>query len=415
MFSLFERTIAFRYLRSRKSEGFLSVITAFSLIGIALGVATLIVVMAVMNGFRDELITRIVGLNGQISVYATTPETSSDFNSLAIKIHSLDSVKNVTPILQGQVMASKGRKYTGAIVRGFQGSDIENFKLLTSNIISGSIEEFKANKGILIGYEFARKLNVKTGDNLGIISPQSTSTAFGSVPRARNYRISGVFNSGMFEYDSGFIFMPLSLAQLHFKMPESITRIDVDLNDSRNVEKISLQLQEIVGKNWFIQNWKQRHSQFFNALKVERYLMFIILALIILVAAFNIISGLIMAVKDKEHDIAILRTMGATRAQIMKIFFINGASIGVFGTLIGVLLGIVFAINIDSIRIWVESLTGVELFAAKIRFLSELPVTIAWENILPVILISLLLSFLATLYPSWKASKVDPAKALRDE
>jgi len=415
MFSQFERIIAFRYLRSRRSEGFISVIAAFSLTGIALGVATLIVVMAVMNGFREELVTRILGLNGHISVHATTQENSSNFTSVSSNLQNISSVIHVTPILEGQVMATNNKKYTGAIVRGIEPNNINNFPILSNNIVNGSILDFKNNNGVLIGQGFARKLGLRNGDAISIISPHSTSTAFGSVPRARSYKISGIFDLGMFEYDNGYIFMPLGLAQLHFKMPRSITRIDLATNNAEIIKKTTNLVKKAVGPGWKVQDWKERHSHFVNALKVERNVMFVILALIILVAAFNIISGLIMVVKDKEHDIAILRTMGATRGQVMRIFFINGASIGVVGTIIGVILGSVFADNINSIRLWLESLSGAELFAPEVRFLSDLPAIITWENVLTVALMSICLAFLATLYPSWRAARVDPAKALRDE
>ena len=415
MFSPFERLVAFRYLRSRRAEGFVSVITAFSLIGIALGVATLIVVMSVMNGFREELLTRILGLNGHMTVKAVSAEGITDYGGLAMQLEDVEGVVSATPIIEGQVMATVRGAATGAIVRGIDGSDLANIKILAGNITRGSIEVFKAGEGILIGDRMARRLGLDPGDKLGLISPESTATAFGSVPRARNYTVAATFEIGMYEYDSGFIFMPLGLAQVHFKLKGAASAIELMTIDADSVGALRGPVRDSAGPATRVVDWRQQHAHFFNALQVERNVMFVILALIVLVAAFNIIAGLIMVVKDKGRDIAILRTMGATRGQVMRIFFMNGAAIGVAGTLLGVGLGLAFATNIDAIRLWIESLSGAELFAPEIRFLSQLPAKIDGGEVAAIVGMALGLSFLATLYPAFRAARLDPVEALRYE
>tara|TARA_Y100001970_G_scaffold294183_2_gene448134 strand:- start:7337 stop:8584 length:1248 start_codon:yes stop_codon:yes gene_type:complete len=415
MFTAFERFIAFRYLRSRRSEGFISIIAAFSLIGITLGVATLIVVMSVMNGFRDELMSRILGINGHIAVYPTKLIETPDLDKLIIDLKSLQGVNQVIPIVEGQVMASSGRSATGALVRAFHGHDLQNLTIIKENIIDGSIKGFINNEGILVGQRFAERLGIVVGDRLGLVSPQTTATAFGSVPRSRGYVVAGIFNLGMFQYDNGFIFMPLKLAQLHFNLDESLSKIELSISEPNKVKEFRILVANKVGPLGSVIDWQQQHSHFVNALKVERNVMFVILALILIVAAFIIVSGLIMVVKDKSQDIAILRTMGATRGQVMRIFFINGVSIGILGTAIGTGIGILFASYIDSIRMWIEGWSGTELFAPEVRFLSELPVLISFQDVLVVVLMSIGLSFLATLYPAWRAARLDPVEALRYE
>lgn len=416
MFSPFERLVAFRYLRPRRQEGFVSVIAIFSLLGIMLGVATLIIVMSVMNGFRAELLGRILGLNGHISVYAQSPDGLPNYDAIEKKIAETGNVTLVTPVVEGQVLASNNGRSTGAIVRGVRAEDIAKRKTIADNIVFGSLDDFKGDDSVIMGARLAMKLGVGVGDNVNLISPKGNVTAFGSVPRVRAYKVVGLFDIGMYEYDSGFIFMPLQAAQVYFRLPEKISHFEVMLEDpSRLSSSMNDLLSNLSGEQLRLVNWQQSNSGFFNALQVERNVMFLILTLIILVAAFNIISGMVMLVKDKGRDIAILRTMGATRSSIMRVFFLAGASIGVVGTLSGLILGVVFCLNIENIRQFIQSLTGTDLFNAEIYFLSQLPADMDVSEVVLVCVMSLSLSFLATVYPAWRASRLDPVEALRYE
>jgi len=414
LFSFFEWMIAMRYLRARRQEGFISVIAWFSLLGIALGVATLIIVMAVMNGFRQELLTRILGINGHLSVYGQNNKLA-DFDTIAEKLRTVDGVVAVTPLIEGQVMATARGVAQGAVVRGIRGKDLKSRKIIADNIVTGSLDSFKGQGNIIIGARLAEKMGVGVGDKVTLISPKGNTTAFGTVPRMRAYRVSATFKIGMYEYDSSFIFMPMDAAQIYFKLPQQVSNLEVFITNPDDAPRIGVILSKQLGGLARIHDWQQVNASFFNAIQVERNVMFLILTLIILVAAFNIISSLIMLVKDKGRDIAILRTMGATRGQIMRIFFIAGASVGTIGTMAGFGLGLAFAQNIETIRQWIQGLTGTELFAAEIYFLSQLPAVVDPSEVVSVVLMGLGLSFLATLYPSWRAARLDPAEALRYE
>ena len=413
MFSAFERLVAFRYLRARRKEGFVSVIAAFSLIGIALGVGTLIVVMSVMNGFREELLSRILGLNGHMMVYAE--EAFTDYDAVAQKVAGVPGVTIAAPLIEGQVMATTRESATGALVRGLRGADLAKYPFIGTSINAGSFEAFARGDGILVGDRLAARLKVGVGGQITLISPQGNPTVMGVVPRARAFTIVATFNVGMYEYDSSFVYMPLDLAQLYFKIPSAVTGLEVMTTEPDQIGPLALAARKAVGPGYRVIDWRQTNSHFFNALQVERNVMFVILTLIVLVAAFNIIAGLIMVVKDKGRDIAIMRTMGATRGQIMRIFFMNGAAIGIVGTLLGLGLGVAFALHIDQIKSWLESLTGAELFAPEIRFLSQLPAKIEPGEVIAVVAIALGLSLLATIYPSWRAARIDPVEALRYE
>ncbi len=413
MFSAFEWMMAMRYLRARRQEGFISVIAWFSLLGIALGVATLIIVMAVMNGFRQELLTRILGINGHLSVYGASNQLR-DFDTLADNVLKIPGIVSVTPIVEGQVMVSARGVARGAVVRGLRHNDLASRAIVAGNIRYGTLDNFTGNK-VVIGARMAEIMGLTVGDKITLISPKGNITAFGTVPRMRAYSIAAIFNIGMYEYDSGFVFMPLDTAQLFFRLPKAVTNLEVFIKDPNNAMKMTGLILAASGGRTRVHDWQQANSSFFTAIQVERNVMFLILTLIIVVAAFNIISSMIMLVKDKGKDIAILRTMGATRGMIMRIFFLSGASVGIIGTMAGLVMGVEFANNIETIRQWIQGLTGTDVFAAEIYFLSQLPAKLNPAEVTAVVLMGLGLSFLATLYPSWRAARIDPAEALRYE
>jgi lipoprotein-releasing system permease protein len=414
MFSRFERKIAFRYLRSKRSERFISVIAGFSFIGIALGVATLIVVMAVMNGFRAEITNKILGLNGHITI-SNYADKIYDFDNFISSIGDIEGISAINPVIDGQVMATTKYSSTGAMVKAIRLTDISNRPLIKDNIKAGSLLDFHGKNNLLIGSKLAERLGISAGDTLTLISSQGRSTALGTMPKLKKFTVSSIFEAGMYEYDNNVIFMPLEAAQIFFKYPESVSAIEIFTDDAHNSFMIANQLYEKLHGLYFAQDWTQRNASLFNALKIERTVMFLILTLIVFIAAFNIISSLIMLVNDKSKDIAILRTMGATKGSIIRIFFLCGAAIGVVGTFLGFIIGITFVLNIETIRVWLESLVGSKLFDPVIYFLSELPTEIRTEDVLWSVGMGLFFSFLATAYPAFKASKQDPAEALRYE
>ncbi|MBI5120558.1 MAG: lipoprotein-releasing ABC transporter permease subunit [Rhodospirillales bacterium] len=415
IFGAFERMVAMRYLRARRQEGFISVIAGFSLLGIGLGVATLIIVMSVMNGFRGELLGRILGLNGHLGVYGYA-NVLQDYDRLAESIRSIPGIVQVSPTLEGQVMVSGRNHAQGALVRGVRGSDLLNRDVIARNF-NGDIEAYDRNEGVVIGSRLSVKLGLGVGDAITLIAPKGQVTAFGTMPRLHTFQIVGTFNVGMYEYDSNYIFMPLDEAQVFFQMKDkqAVTHLEVVLSNPDLVPKVRQLMAERIGDAGSVYDWQQANSSFFNAVQVERNVMFLILTLIILVAAFNIISSLIMLVKDKGRDIAILRTMGATQGMIQRIFFLSGASVGITGTVLGVVLGLSFALNIESIRQFLQGLTGTDLFSAEIYFLSKLPAKVDFGEVIQVVLMALGLSFAATIYPSWRAARLDPVEALRYE
>ncbi len=413
MFGPVERWVAGRYLRPRRQEGFISVIALFSLLGIMLGVGTLIVVLAVMSGYRAEIMGVLQGVGGHF-VVRSGPEGIADFDGLTRKLRRLDGIESVTPMVEGQVMATANSVASGAVVRGVRQADLEAQRLLPKSIVAGSIAAISDGR-IGLGTRMALRMGVGIGDKVTLISPQGNATAFGTVPRMKAYEIGALFEVGMYEFDNSFILMPMSAAQVFFQQEDKANLVEIMVDDPDDVADLREDIGPIVGGAGSLIDWQQMNSQFFNALKVERNVLFLILSLIIMVAAFNIISGMIMLVKEKGRDIAILRTVGATRGTIMRIFFMSGAAIGVTGTLLGFILGILFAKNIETIQGWIETITGNELFAAEIYFLSNLPTRIETADVASVVGMGLVLSLLATLYPSWRAAKLDPVEALRYE
>jgi len=417
IFSPFERMVAMRYLRVKRQEGFISVISWFSLIGIALGVATLIVVMSVMNGFRQDLFHRILGLNGHMNLYATEG-TLHDYEPIEARIAKVAGVLDVAPSIEAQALVTQNGAASGALVRGVMPEAFRRRQAVADHIAYGSLDNFH-DETIAIGVRMAQRLNLHIGDTLTLISPVSKTTVFGAAPRLRGYKIGAIFDVGMFEYDNNFVFMPLPAAQVFFQTNEGVTSLEIFLKNPQDLGGIKPDIVAAANAPGApplrLLDWQQNNSSFVNALAVERNVMFLILTMIILVAAFNIISGLIMLVKDKGPDIAILRTMGATRGMVMRIFFLNGASIGVVGTFAGLLLGIFVADNIEQVRQVLQFITRTELFSPEVYFLTHMPSVIDPYEVLHVALMSLGLSFLATLYPSWRAAKLDPVEALRYE
>jgi lipoprotein-releasing system permease protein len=414
-FSGFERLIAWRYLRAKRKETVISVISAISFIGIMLGVATLIVVMAVMNGFRAELLTRILGINGHL-VVQPVERPLEDYEAVAERIASVKGVKFVMPLVEGQVFAT-GRigAGTGALVRGVRPEDIANLSIVSGNIRDGSMVGFASGEGVAIGTRMADNLGLSVGDVITLISPDGDVTPFGTTPRQKSYPIAAIFDVGMSEYDATIIFMPFSEAQLFFNAEGIAQSIEVFVNDPDDIDTLRKPIEQAAKRPIFITDWRQRNEAFFSALQVERNVMFMILTLIVLVAALNIISGLIMLVKDKGHDIAILRTMGATSGAIMRIFMMTGAAIGIAGTLAGLILGIIICWNVEEIRQFFSWLSGTILFNPELYFLSKLPARMDFDETASVVLMALVLSFVATIFPAWRASRLDPVEALRYE
>lgn len=415
-FGPFERAVAARYLRARRGERFVSVIAAFSLIGIALGVATLIIVMSVMGGFKVDLLSRILGFNGDLGVYGQGGRIAQ-YDALAGRIRAMPGVVSAVPVLDGQVLMTdpKGTA-SGGFVRGIEPADLKASRLVSQHIIAGSLDDFKGDDAIAVGSGLAHQFGAWLNNTITLVSPQGAATPFGTVPRVKSYRIVAIFNVGEYAYDSNYVFMPLSAAQVYFQKPDAASQIEVRLRDPERVAAASAAIRKALADVPIsVVDWQQSNNSFFTAVQVEQNVMFIILALIILVAAFNVISSLIMMVKDKTRDIAILRTIGAGRGAVMRIFLMCGASVGITGTVIGTILGILFTLNIDSIQNVVQSVTGVNVFNPEVYYLAHLPARLDGAEVAKVVVMALVLSLLATLYPSWRAARTDPVEALRHE
>lgn len=417
MFSKLERKIAFRYLGAKK-RGFGSVISWVSLIGIMLGVATLIVVMSVMGGFHDTLLGRIVGMNGHVVVYHQDGAIS-DFDFLIDKMKQNKAVAqrvvSIVPIAEGQVMATANGNNTGAMLRGIRMSDLAT-KTQTGTRIYGKDLTAITDGELVAGASLTRALRVGMGDNISLVSANNaTPTPFGSMPRIMSYPVMSSFFMGMYEYDSGYIFMPLETAQKYLNIGNSVTHIDLFLDNPEDTTAVVESLARLLPDGFVVRDWRDLNRGFVGALQVESNVMFLILMLIVIVAAFNIVSSLVMLVKDKNKDIAVLRTFGVSRRSMMKIFILSGTSIGVIGAFFGTIFGVLVAIYIEPIRQFFQWITGRDLFPAELYYLSELPSKLVWTDVLGIALIAVLLAFLATLYPAWKAANTDPVEVLRNE
>jgi lipoprotein-releasing system permease protein len=417
MFGPFERAVAGRYLRARKGERFVSIIAIFSLVGIALGVATLIVVTSVMSGFQVELVSRILGVNGHVSAEAYAGQKIADYGPLVEQVRAIPGVRTVEPVLDGQALLSTDKGGArGGLVRGISQHDLRDLHPISDHIIAGSLADFSGDDAIAIGVGLANAYRLRIGDPLTLISPEGAATAFGTIPRVRAYKVAAVFDAGLNDYNTSVVFLPLPAAQIFFQKPNAVTGIEIWLDNPDNVAAVAEPLTALLqGRSVYIRDWRHANDTIIGVLQVQKDTMFIVLGMIVLVAAFNVISSLIMLVKDKRADIAVLRTLGASSFAVLRIFLMCGAFVGVTGTLIGTIIGIIFCHNIVAVQHFVEHITGGRVFDASVFMLSELPNTIDWGDVIRVVVLGLTLSLLATLYPSWRAARTDPVEALRHE
>ncbi|MDR0726933.1 MAG: lipoprotein-releasing ABC transporter permease subunit [Rickettsiales bacterium] len=418
MFSKLERKVAFRYLRAKRKEKFTSIISWISLLGIMLGVATLIVVMSVMGGFHDTLLSRIVGMNGHVVVYHQDGAIQ-DYDFLIDKMKQNKVVAahatGIVPIAEGQVMVSANGNNSGAMVRGIRLSDLKAKTVNSTKIYGKALDAIKDGE-LIMGNSLSRSLRVTMGDKVSLVSANGgTPTAFGMMPRIMSYPVMSSFFMGMYEYDSGYIFMPIETAQKYLNIGESVTHIDLFLKDPEKTTAVRDSLSTLLPEGFVVRDWRDLNRGFVGALQVESNVMFLILMLIVIVAAFNIVSSLVMMVKDKSKDIAVLRTFGVSRHSMMKIFILTGTSIGVIGAALGTGLGILIATYIEPIRQFFQWLTGRDLFPSELYYLSELPSKLIASNVIGIALIAVALAFLATLYPAWRAANTDPVDVLRNE
>jgi lipoprotein-releasing system permease protein len=426
-FAGFEWQLALRYLRARRREGFISVISLFSFLGIALGVATLIVVMSVFNGFHAELLDKILGFSGHAAVYRQDQDPIKDYQAVQARIAKLPGVTRVIALVEGQAMVSSLKTATGALVRGVSEADmaklssINNKDLQTAITVPGTLDEkptlkgFEKSGGIAIGERLARRHQVGLGSPITLIAPNGPDTVIGNTPRIRDYTVVAIFKMGMSDYDDGVVYMPIEEAQDFFSTDGGATGLEVMVDNPDAVQGQVAQLMDAAGPDLTVQTWQSRNVAFFNALAVERNVVIMVVSLVVLVAALNIISGLFMLVKDKGSNIAILRTMGATKGAIMRVFFITGAAIGTFGTLVGLIVGLLICANANNIRNGIQWLSGVDPFNPEFYYLAQLPAKVDYHQTFWIVIFALLMSYLATLYPSWKAAKLDPVEALRYE
>ncbi|MFT5181737.1 MAG: lipoprotein-releasing system permease protein [Alphaproteobacteria bacterium] len=414
MFAPIEWMIAGRYVRARRTDGFISVIAWFSFLGIMLGVTALIVILSIQNGLRAEFLKSVLGFKGHISIISVA-ENLPDYVALTERLRQTEGVVSAIPLVEGQILAAHNGNSTGALVRGLSKADLKSRRLVAENIKQGTLETFNGNDAILVGTRLARALGATVGDKIQLISPNGTITAFGTVPRSKAYTIIGTFEVGHFQFDRSFIFMPLPAAQRYFRLDNAVSKIEVFVENPDDLRAQRHTILSALGPSQRLYDWQQENRSIFTALQVQKNVMFLVVTLIIVVAAFNIISSLIMLVKDKGSAIAILRTVGASRGMIMRIFFIAGTSIGLAGTLVGTLVGLLISLNVASIQRGLDRLLGTETFSPEIYFFSQLPSEIRPGEVVMIAGMALGISILATLYPSWRAARLDPVEALRYE
>jgi lipoprotein-releasing system permease protein len=417
MFGPFERAVAGRYLRARRGERFVSIIAIFSLVGIALGVATLIVVTSVMSGFKTELESRILGVNGHVTIEAFAGDKIDNYQPLLTSIRAIPGIVSALPVLDGQALLTTDRGGArGGLVRGLTLDDLRTLRPVSDHIVAGKLEDFTGDDALAVGVGLAQSYQLRIGDPLTVISPQGAATAFGTIPRVRAYKVVAVFDAGLNEYNNNVVFMPLPAAQVFFQKPDAVTGIELRIAQPDDVDALLPPLRRAVGdrKVW-LRDWRHANDTIIAVLQVQKDTMFIVLGMIVLVAAFNVISSLIMMVKDKTRDIAVLRTLGAESSAVMRIFLMCGAFVGIAGTLIGTIIGVVFCRNVVAIQHLVERITGGRVFDSNVFMLTALPDRVDWGDVTRVVVLGLVLSLLATLYPSWRAARTDPVVALRNE
>ncbi len=413
----FERMLAGRYLRARKGERFVSIIAVFSLVGIALGVATLIVVSSVMSGFQTELVSRFLGVSGHVTIEAYAGGRIDKYQPLVEQTKRIDGVISATAVLDGQVLLSTPQgAAVGGLMRGISREDLRALTQISDHIVSGSLDKFTGDDAIVIGVALARSQRLQVGGQLTLLSPQGAATAFGTIPRVRAYTVAAIFDAGLAQYNSSVVFLPLAAAQIFLQKPDAVSSIEIRLRDPQRIAPIIAAVPALVaGRQAQVRDWRHANDQLISVLQIQKDTMFIVLGMIILVAAFNVISSLIMLVKDKRRDIAVLRTMGASSGAILRIFIMCGAFVGVTGTFLGTTIGVLICRNIVAIQHFIEDTTGGRVFDSSVFMLSSLPDTVDWPDVARVVALGLILSLLATIYPSWRAARTDPVEVLRNE